>query len=260
MLKIYKHILAQATIKIKVGDTTQFVKFTGGRNRGTDEKIVGGLLKTTDPRIQQALESRSDYQVKYFIDHKIAPEVAPTPQNFQIFAGVDTINEVKNILKKEFGDSGRLKGSDLQSTEDMLKFSNNNGVAFPDFFTKEQGHFKEDPEKFTIDREVAEEDKVDLEPLDFEKKEITPLITTPIDLSKEKDEEKIEEEIKKEIDKIDEILDAEEFEEIEIDPEALMEMHRGPLNKAALEYGVPNPDKLANKAAVIEAIIKISKE
>ena len=226
MLKIYKHVKAQAQIKVKTGQdkdgkaTFTNVRFTNGRTLGTEVGVAGGRFETTIEPLQKAIEERPDYGKMFFIDHKLEAQKAPSvnEKDYKVFSGVDTINSVKNILKTEFTDL--VKGEDLRGTEEMLKCATRVGAAFPDFFKVDQGHFAEAKveEKKVVKEEIKEEKSED--PLTIEKKE-----------------------------------EEQQYEEVEVDPEVLKAMLRKDLDEKAKEFGVENPEKFANKDEVIEAIL-----
>jgi hypothetical protein len=176
MLKIYKHINAQSQIKVKIGEDKdgkplfEVVKFRDGRTLGTAKGVQGGVFHTTDEKLQTALESRIDFGQQFFIDHKISGEKIKeiADKEYRVFHGVDTINKVKNILKKEYAD--KVSSSDLIGPNEMLKFAIKEGVAFPDFFKADQGHFaveEKAPEMKVVDEEVKIEEG-------FEEVEVDP--------------------------------------------------------------------------------------
>lgn len=252
MLKIYKHIKAQAQIKVKMGEDRdgnpmfQNVKFTGGRVLGTDKSTVGGAFHTSNVLLQKAIESRDDFGKTFFIDHKIEAEkeVLPEEQDFRIFPGIDTINRVKNILKTEF--SSKIKGEDLRGTEEMLKFCKRVGAAFPDFFTVDQGHFAE-----KLDKKA--EEKASLKTVeDSEKKDPEKEVEVDLDLT---DESESQDQDDDEDEDGDSSETEEDFEEVEVDPDELRTMTRKKLDDTAREFGIDSPEDLPNKEAVVQAIL-----
>ena len=223
MLKIYKHINAQSQIKVKIGENKdgepifEVVKFRDGRTLGTEKGVQGGVFHTTIESLQKALEARADFGSAFFIDHKISGEKTKeiADKEYRVFPEVDTINKVKNILKTEYAD--KVSPSDLIGPNEMLKFAIKEGIAFPDFFKTDQGHFAQ--------AKVEEKEVIN------DKKE---------DIIEEKNEQ---------------LEEFEGFEEVEVDPEALKAMLRKDLDAKAKEFGVENPEKFANKDEVIEAIL-----
>ena len=179
------------------------------------------MFTTTDVSLQKALEARSDFggNGRFFlqddVDRNERPKVV-APEDFKVFPEVKTINMVKNIMRSQF--EGLVKGSDLATPKDMYLFCNKHGLAFPNFFTKEQGHFLKQEEQEKLDKQVLEEE---------------------VDETPEK------------------VNDTQEFEEIEVDPKALAEMKRADLDAKAEEFGVENPQDLPNKKAVIDAILNL---
>ena len=231
-LKIYRHVRAQATVKVMVGEKEEMIKFRDGRVvSNADEEtlnVLGGRYHTTKEDIQKAIEARKDYGKLIFAEHKIEQGVeAPPPadKDYRVFEG-DTINAVKNTLKEEFPET--VQGSDLRSPVEMLRFCKKVGVAFPEFF-KEQEHFKSSLLKDVVVEDVTfpEGEKGDAEETQENK-------TPPNDITED------------------------QGDEIEIDREELVKLKRDELDQFAVELGVNSPETLPNKGSVIDEIEKLA--
>jgi hypothetical protein len=230
-LKIYNHVRANASIKIKVNGQEQMIKFRNGRKfSNSDEErthVVMSSFDTTNTDVQKAIESRSDYGKTIFAAHKIdtTPVILPSDYEYTVYTGVDTINSVKNTLKKEYTD--KVIPGDLISPEKMLLFCSKVGAAFPEFF-KQHEKFKAIESKLAVEDEESDEEEFDGD-----------LDIVPSSME-------------------DETTDEAKEEEIEFDREELMKKKRGDLDQFAADLGVRSPETYPNKGSLIDEIEKLA--
>ena len=122
-----------AKIKIKIGEVSQFVSFTGGQYRGNDVPMIPGKFGTANEEVIKAIESHPEFKsgaiFKYLNDPVKETGGGDDDLTVTGVPGINMMQQALDHLEKEFGDE---VPTDLTSKKKVKQWALTKGIGFPD--------------------------------------------------------------------------------------------------------------------------------